>query len=118
MANVSDSSEEQVVASRDQAQQAKFASRRTKSLALAVVFGLACVPLLMFGFWTFAICSLFVSLIGVSNYFAANGHLHRLQKREKHHKRLARDFSKLEPDSPSGRGSRDPNPSGVPTPTG
>jgi len=118
MATVPDLSEEQVVASREQAQQAKFASRRTKTLALGVFFGLACVLLLIFGFWTFAICAMFVSLIGVSNYFAANGHLHRLQKREKHHKRLARDFSKLERDGPSGRGSLDSNPSGVPTPTG
>jgi hypothetical protein len=109
MANVPDLSEEQVVAFREQAQQAKFSSRRTKSVALAVFFGLACAPLLVFGFWTFAICALFVSLIGVSNYFAANGHLHRLQKRAQHHKRLARDFSKLEPDGPAGRGSRDPN---------
>ena len=117
MATAPEQSEEQVVASRERAQQAKFSSRRTKSIGLAVVFGIACVPLLIFGFWTFAICALFVALIGVSNYFAANGHLHRLQKRAQHHKRLARDFSKLDPGGPAGRGSREPNPSGLPTPT-
>ncbi len=117
MATVPQSSEERAVASREQAQQAKFASRRTKSLALTAFFGLLCVALLAFGLSIFAICALFISLIGVSNYFAANGHLHRLQKREKHRKRLARDFSKLEPDDPTGRTSHDPKPSGVPTPT-
>jgi hypothetical protein len=118
MATVPESSEEQVVISRERAQQAKFASRRKKSLALAALSGLLCLALLAFGLWVFAICALFISLIGVSNYFAANGHLHYLQKREKHRKRLARDFSKLEPDVPRGRGSRDTNPSGVPTPAG
>lgn len=115
MADVSNLAEQQAVAFREQSQQLKFAWRRTKSLAIAVVFGMACVALVLFGFWNFAICSLFISLIGVSNYFAANGHLHRLQKRGKHHKRLAREFSKL---GPAGRGPRDPNPSNVPTPTG
>lgn len=115
MADVSDLSEAEVVALREQTQQAKFSSERTKSIVLAVFFGLACMALFVFGFWTFSLCALFVSLIGVSNYFAANGHLHHLQRRAKHRKKLARDFSKLKPDV---RGSRDPNPSGVPTPTG
>jgi hypothetical protein len=89
--------EAQVVASREQAQQDRFASRRKKSIALALISFLACVTLLIFGFWTSAICALFVSLIGVSNYFAANGHLHRLRKRARHRTRLARDFSKIQP---------------------
>ena len=118
MAATPKASEEQLVAERNRALQAKFTSRRTKSLGLAVFFAIACVLLMIFGVWTFAVCSLFVSLICVSNYFAANGHLHRVQKREKHHKKLARDFSKLDPDRPADHGSPDPNPSGIPTPTG
>lgn len=118
MASASELAEEQAVASRERVQQAKFASKRTRSIALAAFFALTCVVLLVVGFWTLSICSLFVSLIGVSNYFASNGHLHRLQKRATHRKRLVRDFSRLDPEGPGDRGSPDPNPSGVPTPTG
>lgn len=115
MAAVPQSAEEQAVASRERAQQERFTSKRTKSLVLATFFVILFVALLAFGFWTFAICALFISLIGISNYFAANGHLHHLQKRARHHRRLARDFSKLRSDDPTHRGSRDPNPSGIPT---
>ncbi len=115
MATVPRPTEEQAVASRERAQQEKFASKRTKSLVLTASFSLLFVALLVLGFWTFAICALFISLIGLSNYFAANGHLHRVQHRARLHRRLARDFSKLEPDDPAHSGSRDPNPSGIPT---
>ncbi len=117
MATTAKASEEQLVAERNQTLQARFTSRRTKSLALAVFFAIVFVLLTIFGVWTFAVCSFFVSCICVSNYFAANGHLHRVQKREKHHKKLTRDFSKLEPDRPADHESSDPSPSGVPTPT-
>jgi len=113
MATVAKASEEELVAKRNRALQAKFTSRRTRSLALAAFFAVAWVPLMIFGMWVFAVCSLFASLICVSNYFAANGHLHCVQKREKQQKKLVRDFSKLEPDRPP-----DPNPSPIRTPTG
>ena len=116
MAAVPQSSEVQAVASRECAQREKFTSKRTRSLALTAIFALLCPPLLVMGYWTFSICALFVSLIGLSNYFAANGHLHRLQKREIHRRRLARNFSKLEPGDPTGRSLHDPNPSGLPYP--
>ena len=118
MATAPKASEEQVIAQRNRALQAKLRSRRTKSLALAVFFAVACVLLTTFGWWTFAICSLFVSLIGLSNYFAANSHLHHVQKRGKHQKRFVRDFSRLKPDGPADQGSADSSPSGVPTSTG
>jgi len=118
MATTPRASEEQLVAERNQVLQARFTSRRAKSLALTLFFAVACVLLMLLGTWTFAVCSLFISLISLSNYFAANGHLHRVQKREEHHKKLARDFSKLGPDRPADHGSPDPDPSGIPTPTG
>ncbi len=118
MATALKATEEQLVAKRNQDLQFKFSSRRTNSLAMAVFFAIVCILLVVFGLWTFAVCSLFVSFICVSHYFAANGHLHRIQKREKHHKKLARDFSRLEPDRPVDHGSPDPSPSGISTPTG
>lgn len=117
MATAAEASEEQLVAARNEQLRAKFTSRRTKSLALTVVFAIACVLLMIFGLWAFAVCSLFVSLICVSNYFAANGHLHRIQKRERHHKKLIRDFSKLEPDRPAAADLGSPDPSESPIPT-
>ena len=118
MATATKDSETQLVAKRNQTLQARFTSRRTKSLTLAVFFAITCILLMIFGVWAFALCSLFVSFIYVSNYFAANGHLHRVQKRGKHHKKLARDFSKLDPDEPADHGSSDPSPSDIPTHSG
>lgn len=116
MATVPQSSEAQAVASREYALRKKFTSKRTRSLALTAIFALLCPPLLVMGYWTFSICAVFISLIGLSNYFAANGHLHRLQKREMHRRQLAWNFSKLEPGNPTGRSSHDPDQNGLPTP--
>jgi len=115
MAAVPSSAEEQAVASREHAQWEKFTSKRTKSLVLTVCFAMLFVGLLVGGLWTFAVCALFVSLTGLSNCYAAHGHLQHLQERARHHRRLARDFSKLQPDDPTQRGALDPNPSGMPT---
>ena len=114
MATVTSLSEDQVVTSREQVQQANFAAKRTRSLAIAVLFGLTFIGLLFAGNWAIALGAFFLSLIGISNYFEANGHLHSIQSRQIHHKRLARDFSKLEPEGPAGGESRDPG--GVPSP--
>lgn len=115
MPEISYSTELEAVASRDHAQQARFNSKRSNSVALAAFGVVLAIVLLAIGLWVFAVSALFLALIGLSNYFAANGHLHHLQKRERYHRRLARDFSKLRPDGPSHRGSLEPNPSGQPS---
>lgn len=107
--------ESEFVAARNSRQQAEWASRRTSYLAAAIGFATLCAILTLLGAWLLAISALFIALICASNYFAANGHLHRIRKRGSRQKRLARDLSKLEPDRPAGPGSPDPRPGGVPT---
>ena len=109
--------EHEQAARRNKAIQKRFLYRRTYSIITAAVFGVVSLALTIVGMWVFAVCAIFISLIGISNYLAANGHLHRVQKRGNIHQTLIRDFSKLDPDAPSGVRPVDPTPPGTPAQT-
>lgn len=96
-------SEQQHVDRRNQAMQSKFASRRTRSIIAAIAAAIIAVVFFCFARWTLSVSALFVSVIALSTYFTANGHMHYIQKRGKTHRRLSRDFSKLD------RNNREPS---------
>jgi hypothetical protein len=89
-------SEEQAVAQRNKSLEARFAKRRCRAWILALVFGIAAIALAAASVWALAIASLFLAFICVSDYFAANGHLHHVRRRSQLHTKLSRDFSILD----------------------
>src|SRR5687768_17368199 len=117
MTAASEISEEQLVAKRSDDLQARFKSQRFKSVVLAAFFGIVCLLLMFVGWWIFSVCALFVACICLSNYRAANGHLHHVQRRESQRKKLARDFSKLDHERPSTPEAQ-PTQTHIVTPTG